>query len=31
MQMSGADIVVEYLNAEGVTHVFGVSPTTSRS
>ncbi len=24
MQLSGADIVVEYLKAEGVTHVFGV-------
>ena len=24
MQMSGADIVIEYLKAEGVTHVFGV-------
>ncbi len=24
MQMSGADIIVEYLKAEGVTHVFGV-------
>jgi acetolactate synthase I/II/III large subunit len=24
MQMSGSDIIVEYLKAEGVTHVFGV-------